>query len=157
VKINGIRPHRFEGRGLGIIAERDFKVCWMFSALYLYVYLNIFRSCYQLPIRTFIMSFPCHLFSYVFMFCLVRSEFSQKSHFHSNNMIVFVKSSACSFLIRPISRSSLFPAHLLCKQFPEPLNFSAPPHLYTFLTPHSGRRNTFNRPSYRSPLRLYSS
>jgi hypothetical protein len=26
VKINGIRPHRFEGRGLGIIAGRDFKV-----------------------------------------------------------------------------------------------------------------------------------
>jgi hypothetical protein len=26
VKINGIRPHRFEGRGLGIIAERDLKV-----------------------------------------------------------------------------------------------------------------------------------
>jgi hypothetical protein len=26
VQINGIRPHRFEGRGLGIIAERDFKV-----------------------------------------------------------------------------------------------------------------------------------
>jgi hypothetical protein len=26
VKINGIRPHRFEGRGLGIIAEKDLKV-----------------------------------------------------------------------------------------------------------------------------------
>jgi hypothetical protein len=26
VEINGIRPHRFAGRGLGIIAERDLKV-----------------------------------------------------------------------------------------------------------------------------------
>jgi len=26
VKINGIKPHRFEGRGLGIIAEKDFRV-----------------------------------------------------------------------------------------------------------------------------------
>ena len=26
VEINGIRPHRFEGRGLGIIAEKDLKV-----------------------------------------------------------------------------------------------------------------------------------
>jgi len=27
VKINGIKAHRFEGRGLGIIAEKDFEVC----------------------------------------------------------------------------------------------------------------------------------
>jgi hypothetical protein len=33
VQINGIRPHRFEGRGLGIIAERDFKVRGRFFAL----------------------------------------------------------------------------------------------------------------------------
>jgi hypothetical protein len=26
VKINGIKPHKFEGRGLGIIAETDFEV-----------------------------------------------------------------------------------------------------------------------------------
>lgn len=26
VKINGIKPHKFEGRGLGIIAEKDLKV-----------------------------------------------------------------------------------------------------------------------------------
>lgn len=26
VEVNGIVAHRFEGRGLGIIAERDFKV-----------------------------------------------------------------------------------------------------------------------------------
>jgi hypothetical protein len=26
VKINGIKPHRFPGRGLGIVAEKDLKV-----------------------------------------------------------------------------------------------------------------------------------
>jgi hypothetical protein len=34
VEINGIRPHRFEGRGLGIIAEKDFKVRGTFFALF---------------------------------------------------------------------------------------------------------------------------
>jgi hypothetical protein len=34
VKINGIRPHRFEGRGLGIIAEKDLKVREGFSLCY---------------------------------------------------------------------------------------------------------------------------
>jgi len=38
VKINGIKPHRFEGRGLGIIAEKDFRVreAW-FPTVLLYV------------------------------------------------------------------------------------------------------------------------
>jgi len=35
VTINGIRPHRFEGRGLGIIAEEGFEVraTWVHAAL----------------------------------------------------------------------------------------------------------------------------
>jgi len=37
VKINGIRPHRFEGRGLGIIAGRDFKVRRTVFTQYLHV------------------------------------------------------------------------------------------------------------------------
>jgi len=35
VKINGIRAHKFEGRGFGIIAEKDFEVCGTEILLYL--------------------------------------------------------------------------------------------------------------------------
>lgn len=43
VKINGIRPHKFEGRGLGIIAERDLKVrgTLRFITLSCFIYLPI--------------------------------------------------------------------------------------------------------------------
>jgi hypothetical protein len=36
VKINGIKAHRFEGRGLGIIAEKDFEVRrpWLYAVLF---------------------------------------------------------------------------------------------------------------------------
>jgi hypothetical protein len=35
VKVNGIRPHGFEGRGLGIMAEQDFEVrgTWFHAVL----------------------------------------------------------------------------------------------------------------------------
>jgi hypothetical protein len=58
VKINGIRPHRFDGRGLGIIAERDFKVRRTFFTLSLHVLFNIFRSCTKLAIRNLHHGFP---------------------------------------------------------------------------------------------------
>lgn len=39
VEINGIVAHRFEGRGLGIVAERDFKV-WTTP-----IFLSTLRNC----------------------------------------------------------------------------------------------------------------
>ncbi len=41
VKINGIKPHRFEGRGLGIIAERDLKVRGVLFMLFIYVLFDL--------------------------------------------------------------------------------------------------------------------
>ncbi len=58
VKINGIRPHRFEGRGLGIIAERDFKVRRTSSRCFCMSQLVIFRSCSRLAIRVLHYEFP---------------------------------------------------------------------------------------------------
>ena len=45
VKINGIRPHRFEGRGLGIIAERDFEVRGTCFKLCYFVWLFLLPYC----------------------------------------------------------------------------------------------------------------
>jgi hypothetical protein len=43
VKINGIKPHRFEGRGLGIIAEKDLEVrrTWFHTVLLTAVQLSL--------------------------------------------------------------------------------------------------------------------
>ena len=112
VKINGIRPHRFDERGLGIIAERDFKVRRTFFTLFLHVSFNILRSCTKLAVRNLHHEFPVSSILLPLHFALVRSEFSQKGHFHPNNMIILVKISALFFLIRSTSGSSLF--QLIC-------------------------------------------
>lgn len=53
VKINGIKAHRFEGKGLGIIAERRLEVCQNLLYLYFYQILLLFESRYRLVSRLF--------------------------------------------------------------------------------------------------------
>jgi hypothetical protein len=44
VKINGIKAHRFDGRGLGIIAKKDFKVCKLYYVYCLVLFLSFVQA-----------------------------------------------------------------------------------------------------------------
>lgn len=119
VKINGIRPHRFEGRGIGIIAERDFKVRRTFFTLYLHVLSKYNTIMLSIAIRNLHHEFLVS--SYVFMFWL----YQKRCHFNSNNMILVLSISASYLLIISIGRSPLVSAHLLCQLLPKPLKLSS--------------------------------